>query len=138
MWAESVSSGSEFLLQHRLRNAAGEYRWHESRAIPQKNSLGKTQMWVGTVTDIQGQKNFVEELENKIRLRTRTLVEENISLAKTNNELQQFAYMASHDLQEPLRKIITFSNRIQQQYNEDIPEGGKAYSSKRSFLHRSA
>ncbi len=130
MWAESIATGRELLIQHRLRNSNGEYRWHESRAIPQKDSLGKIQMWVGTVTDIHGKKNFVQELEKKIRIRTHSLVEENMHLAKSNNELQQFAFMASHDLQEPLRKIITFSNRIQEQYNKDMPEGSKAYLEK--------
>jgi PAS domain S-box-containing protein len=129
-WTEAIISGKEFVIQHRLRNFMGEYRWHQSRAIPQKDSQGTIQMWVGTMTDIQGQKNFVQELEKKIQQRTRSLIEENVTLTKTNNELQQFAYMASHDLQEPLRKIITFSNRIQQQYNDDMPEGSKAYIEK--------
>jgi PAS domain S-box-containing protein len=130
IWKECIASGKEFVIQHRLRNVLGEYRWHQSRAIPQMDSQGKIQMWVGTMTDIQGQKNFVQELEKKVQQRTRSLIEENVTLTKTNNELQQFAYMASHDLQEPLRKIITFSNRIQQQYNNDMPEGSKAYLEK--------
>ncbi len=130
IWTESIASGKEFVIQHRLRNLVGEYRWHQSRAIPQKNSQGKIQMWVGTMTDIQGQKNSVQELEKKVRQRTKSLIKENVSLARTNEELQKFAYIASHDLQEPLRKIITFSNRIQQKYHDDMPEGSKAYLEK--------
>jgi len=129
-WTESIASGNEYLMQHRLINFIGEYRWHESRAIPQKDSQGKIQMWVGTVTDIHHQKTSNSELEYTIQQRTRKLREENVSLAQTNTKLEQFAYLASHDLQEPLRKIITFSNRIQQKYNQDMPEGGKAYLEK--------
>jgi light-regulated signal transduction histidine kinase (bacteriophytochrome) len=49
-------------------------------------------------------------------------LQQNISLLnKTNQELEQFAYVASHDLQEPLRKISTFSDRLQMKYSGELP-----------------
>ncbi|HMG16188.1 MAG TPA: ATP-binding protein, partial [Saprospiraceae bacterium] len=51
----------------------------------------------------------------------------NIELERQNTELASFNYIASHDLQEPLRKIITFSNRLFQKYNESLPEGSREY-----------
>ncbi len=48
-------------------------------------------------------------------------------LEASNRELVEFAYVASHDLQEPLRKIETFGDRLVQRYGNDIPEGGKNY-----------
>ncbi len=48
-------------------------------------------------------------------------------LEASNRELVEFAYVASHDLQEPLRKIETFGDRLVQKYGADIPEGGKTY-----------
>ncbi len=48
-------------------------------------------------------------------------------LARSNAELQEFAYIASHDLQEPLRKIQAFSNRLQSQFSEKLGDRGKDY-----------
>ncbi len=48
-------------------------------------------------------------------------------LEVSNRELQDFAYVASHDLQEPLRKIETFGDRLANKYADDLPEGGKKY-----------
>jgi len=49
------------------------------------------------------------------------------NLEKSNTELQQFAYAASHDLQEPLRKIQTFGSRITDRYSDQLDERGKEY-----------
>jgi PAS domain S-box-containing protein len=48
-------------------------------------------------------------------------------LARSNAELQEFAYIASHDLQEPLRKIQAFGDRLQAQYSENLGDRGKDY-----------
>lgn len=50
-----------------------------------------------------------------------------IELERSNQELQQFAYVSSHDLQEPLRKIQTFGDRLQQQYASQMDERGVDY-----------
>ena len=48
-------------------------------------------------------------------------------LARSNSELQEFAYIASHDLQEPLRKIQAFGDRLQAQYSEKLGDRGQDY-----------
>ncbi len=48
-------------------------------------------------------------------------------LARSNAELQQFAYVASHDLQEPLRKIQAFGNRLKDKYGEALTDQGRDY-----------
>ena len=55
------------------------------------------------------------------------LEESNVSLERLNKESQSFAYVASHDLQEPLRKIQFFSNLILQKENEHLTNSGKDY-----------
>lgn len=64
--------------------------------------------------------NFL--LEDKVRDRTKELVQANKELELNNIELQQYASVASHDLQEPLRKIMTFANMLADRYMRDNPD----------------
>jgi signal transduction histidine kinase len=61
-------------------------------------------------------------LEFMVEERTKDLLQLNKDLENRNAELAQYAYLASHDLQEPLRKIITFIKIIEEKYLRDIPE----------------
>ena len=124
-WTESISIGKNFLLEHRFRRYDGEYRWQLSRAIPQFNEQGVIQMWVGTSTDIEDQKNFTKELERKVSERTAQVAKNIIELEKMNKELQSFAYISSHDLQEPLRKIQIFSAQILETEAANLSDSGK-------------
>ena len=125
LWLESVITGTDFKFEHRFRRYDGEYRWQLSRAKPQLDENGNIQMWVGTSTDIQDQKVFAESLETQVRERTKQLAQNNIELEKMNKELQSFAYISSHDLQEPLRKIQTFASRIAEKEIDNLSENGK-------------
>jgi len=136
-WFESVATGNEFLFEHRFRNHLGEYQWQLSRAIPQKDKHGNIQMWIGTSTNIQDQKHFMQELEGKVFERTQSLNYANqalkqsvAELEQTNAELASFNYIASHDLQEPLRKIIAFSKRIEEVDQENLSVASKDYFSR--------
>jgi two-component system CheB/CheR fusion protein len=61
----------------------------------------------------KGLEVFAAELEKQVRDRTFSLHEANADLLNSNENLEQFAYIASHDLQEPLRKIKTFASTLQ-------------------------
>lgn len=61
-------------------------------------------------------------LEKKVEERTRELKKSNQRLEESNKELQQFAFIASHDLQEPLRKIQTFSNFALEKHIDEKPK----------------
>ena len=73
------------------------------------------------------QKAFTAELEKQVKERTHQLEENNISLEKMNKELQSFAYISSHDLQEPLRKIQTFASLIADKEFDSLSDLGKDY-----------
>jgi signal transduction histidine kinase len=60
-------------------------------------------------------------LEEKVAERTKSLVVLNNGLESRNAELAQYVSLASHDLQEPLRKVITFSRILDEKYLHDIP-----------------
>ena len=60
--------------------------------------------------------------EEKIRLLNQQLMENNLQLKNTIEELDRFAYVASHDLQEPLRKILVFSDKIQTKYKDAVDD----------------
>jgi PAS domain S-box-containing protein len=136
-WSESVKTGNEFIMEHRFRNYDGKYRWQLSRAIPQKDDQGNIQMWIGSSTDIQEQKHFMQELEKSVIERTESMNYANLVLKQTVSELEQsnaelasFNYIASHDLQEPLRKIIAFSKRIEDLDQQILSDLSKDYFSR--------
>jgi signal transduction histidine kinase len=72
--------------------------------------------------EIELRKKAESILEDKVKERTAELVKSNQRLEESNNELQQFAFIASHDLQEPLRKIQTFSGLALDRFNENGKE----------------
>jgi len=126
-WEEAVNTGQPFHLEHRFKKSDGTYRWQLSRAVRVNNENGKVQMWVGTSTDIHENILFQAELERQVEERTKLLKEVNIDLEKSNTELAQFAFVASHDLQEPLRKIQTFSTMILDREAANLSESGKEF-----------
>ena len=69
-------------------------------------------------------RNLADELELRVQQRTNELRLANMELINSNNNLQQFAYAASHDMQEPLRKIQAFSSRLQEMYTTQLDKNG--------------
>ena len=65
-WARSIKTSEKFEVEHRLKRADGSYRWHFSQAVMQQDKGEEKQLWVGTTTDIQEQKAFTEELEDRV------------------------------------------------------------------------
>lgn len=72
-----------------------------------------------TFHNISQLKNYEQDLKNNIQ-----------ELESSNNELEQYAYVASHDLQEPLRKIRSFGSYLQDTQNEKLDEKGKMHLEK--------
>ena len=67
---------------------------------------------------------FLSEQISKRELELNNIIED---LKRSNEDLQQFAYVASHDLQEPLRAIISFSQLLEEKYHDKLDQDGKEY-----------
>ncbi|UYQ94535.1 PAS domain S-box protein [Chitinophaga horti] len=87
-------------------------RWLRMQGTVFFDQLGHAESVVGTLLDITEEMQARETLEELVRERTAELQLINEQLQRSNRELEQFAYITSHDLQEPLRKIQTFSDLI--------------------------
>jgi signal transduction histidine kinase len=71
-------------------------------------------------------RRLTEELVFSGRARSR-LADQAAELERSNTELEQFAYVASHDLQEPLRKVASFSQMLRRRYGEQLDERANQY-----------
>ncbi len=71
---------------------------------------------------------LVEDITDR-KLAEETLVTKAEELARTNAELEQFAYIASHDLQEPLRMVSSFSSLLARRYADKLDDQGRQYIS---------
>lgn len=87
---------------------------------------GNPYIMTGTAHDITTHKKLQMALENEVAERTEDLrvsvndlAESNRQLETSNQELAQYAYVASHDLQEPLRKVMMFTNLLNDRINSD-------------------
>jgi PAS domain S-box-containing protein len=90
----ALETGQEYEHESRVRRHDGVYRWFLHRAKPVRDTLGRPFKWIGTSTDIHEQK----------------LTEE--ALRRSKEDLEQFAYAASHDLREPLRMMSIYSELL--------------------------
>jgi PAS domain S-box-containing protein len=101
-WTASLRTGENFEMVFPLRGADGSFRPFLTRVVPIRDDGGHIVRWFGTNTDITGQKEIERELRN------------------VNVDLEQFAYSASHDLQEPLRTVKIFSQMLAARAKEKL------------------
>jgi signal transduction histidine kinase len=120
---QAVQSGEQQIFEVRIKHLqTGQYRFHLLSLTPVKNA-GQISKWVCIFADIHEQRMANQILEQRVIERTRELQDANRELEASNHELQQFAYIASHDLKEPLRKIQVFSHMIREKFLKDEKEG---------------
>ncbi|MGB7326116.1 MAG: CHASE domain-containing protein [Rubripirellula sp.] len=77
---------------------------------------GQITGFLGVAADISERKQAIQEIQKS-----------NAQLARSNEELAQFAYVASHDLQEPLRKVTSFCEMLQEDCSDQLSDDGLKY-----------
>src|SRR5690606_12668734 len=107
-------------IEYRIQRPDGEVRWIVDRGFPVFGEAGTVVRVTGVARDITDHKHAEQKLRDALE-----------QLARSNRELESFAYVASHDLQEPLRKIKLFSDRL--------TDGSHAFGEQeRDYLERMA
>lgn len=132
LWSEAVQTKNDFQLEIRLQVGGSDYHWNILRAKAMQYGDASLVRWVITTIDIHEQKLYHERLEQKVEERTTELRKINKALETSNHDLQQFASVASHDLQEPLRKIHLYATMIHER------PGDEASNHLRKILNSSA
>lgn len=134
VWMDACTRCVPYIIEYRFFCQDGEYRWFLARALPVRNSKGQVVKWFGTCTDIHDAKTAETILESRVKRRTGQLeaANERLSalaeqLARSNRDLQEFAYVASHDLQEPLRTVISFCELLQKKVGDQLDDDSHKY-----------
>jgi PAS domain S-box-containing protein len=102
-WYAAVDAGKPYNFEYRfLDRHENRWRWFVGRALPVRDTEGKIVKWFGTWTDIDEQKRIEDELR------------------RANQDLEQFAFSASHDLQEPLRTVKIYSELLTKRHADKL------------------
>ena len=113
---ESISNNTGFSFTYSIINGQNDELILYTKGKPVRGNAGRTLKLIGVTHDITQVRDHEQKLEEKIQ-----------ELDRSNKELEEFAYIASHDLQEPLRKITSFSERLREKLGDDINQESENY-----------
>lgn len=111
-----LTKRAPFIIEYRLQHKSGKYKWFLGSGQATWDKDGKPIRMVGTIVDINARK-LAEVAEQ----------ERTIQLAQKNIELEEFTYVASHDLQEPVRTISSFVKLFKQTYSDKLDDEANTY-----------
>lgn len=113
---EIIEKGETYVRQSSIFTRDGLSKTIESFGKVQRDVHGKAVKIFGITHDVTKLKEYEQKLEIKVA-----------ELNRSNHELEEFAYVASHDLQEPLRKISTFGERLRNRCGDQLSDEGAIY-----------
>jgi PAS domain S-box-containing protein len=126
-------TGESFIASERpvdlIRNGKPERTYQNFVYQPYRDSKGAILGIIAISTEVTVQVLARQKIEEIVADRTMELEIANVNLQKSNAELEQFAYIASHDLQEPLRKVSTYSEMLERNLG-DVDERSRGYMNK--------
>ncbi len=112
-----MAKGGEFwTYECRVKKPDNTYAYIVNKATVIRDKNGRALRMIGAMQDVTERRLYEQSLEKL-----------NNDLLTTNNELEQFAYIASHDLQEPLRMVSSFLGLLEKKYGEVLGEKGREY-----------
>jgi len=123
IWSKAVQTKNLYETEYRIRAADGTYRYFYARGVPVLAADGKIREWVGTCTDITERfqaESALKARAEELKYLLAVLAQTNVALEKRNQELDQFAYVASHDLKAPLRAIANLSEWIEEDISDQL------------------
>ena len=107
------SNNGNYEAEHRIITYEGnEVKWIRVKGMVFFDAEGRPEKLFGTFLDVTDERMAKEELERRVSEKTLDLQKTNEQLLRSNEDLEQFAYVASHDLQAPLRRIHSFVDII--------------------------
>lgn len=120
----AIAPGSDGIYENEhpiINHTTGQVRIIHAQAQVSYDMAGNAEYLTGTAQDVTKERRLQQQLEFEVKQRTEELLRANLELGElntalqiNNQELNQFAYIASHDLQEPTRKISIFSKMLQE------------------------
>jgi signal transduction histidine kinase len=113
---ETMANGGSLDIEFKILTAEKNVKVIHSLARVIRDGTGKQLKFTGSIRDVTNQRSIENDLKNKVE-----------ELNHSNRELEEFAYVASHDMQEPLRKITTFSDRLREKYKDVLSGDGAMY-----------
>jgi PAS domain S-box-containing protein len=116
---ESIAAKKPYQIEFALTDAMGRKKYVLAKNYIKLDEQGNLEGYTGILKDITERYMYNKERETKIDL-----------LNKSNANLQEFVYIASHDLQEPLRKISTFIERFNDKYAGGLDSDARMYIDK--------
>jgi len=111
-----ITEKRPFDFERRSLTLSGREIYVREKGTVLTNERGEATKLIGSTADVTELKKSQADLEHRIA-----------ELDRSNRDLEQFAYVASHDLQEPLRKITAFAERLQLKYADRLGSDGQLY-----------
>ena len=124
LW-KTITNGETWKGEFKNRAKDGTFYWVDATIIPFLDDQHKPYQYIAIRSDITTRK----ESEEKMKAANADLSRQKRELELYNDQLEQFAYVASHDLQEPLRMITSFLTQLETKYSNVLDEKGKRYIS---------